>query len=163
MVTKAELQKRLDNTLEEKIELQQKLIDAQHQNIQLRQRIDKLTPAVPNDDVHWNKVSGGMTAEEALMSENVVILKQFQEWVFQFGEKYVKPYVHQKAYAEMIAHMMRGLPQKLAREEIKTEFGDVLPEGKTVQFPAKTEEAKSENSPNTIEEKKPQQKRLLPD
>jgi hypothetical protein len=164
MATKAELQQQLDTVRAEKTKLQELLIETQQENIALRKQIEKMTPPVPGDDVHWNKISGGLTAQEALVSENLDTLRKLQNWIFDFGEKYVKPYVHQKTYSEMIAHMMNNLPRKLAREEVKAEFGDVLPEGKTVPFPAVEKLDKDEVSETPASDSNPPvQKRLLPD
>lgn len=161
MVTKAELQKQLDTTLNEKIKLQEQLINAQTENIELRKQIEKMTSQPPDDDVHWNKVSGGLTLAEALNSENLEVLRKLQNWIFDFGEKYLKPYIHSKTYAEVMAHLLANLPRKLAREEIKSEFGNVLPEGITVPFPSIDKDDSSNITPSP--ENAPTQKRLLPD
>ncbi|MDQ7024061.1 MAG: hypothetical protein Q9P01_21250 [Anaerolineae bacterium] len=163
MPTKAQLQKQLDKVVNEKASLQEQLIESQRENIDLRKKIEEMTPSVPDDDVHWNKVSGGLTSVEALMSENLEVLRKLQNWILDFGDKYVKPYVHQKTYAEIMAHMMSGLPRKLAREELKAEFGDVFPEGKTVPFPPIDKNTTGASNKSTSPDDTPTQKRLLPD
>jgi len=101
------------------VDLQKQVIEAQQEIIQLRKELEGLKPTIPDDDVNWNKVSGGITATEVLESESIELLNQLNKWIFQFGEKYIRPYVHSKAYAEMIGHMTRGIPKRLAELEIQ--------------------------------------------
>lgn len=116
------------------IEAQQKIIALQDDKNQLLQQIAKSKPPTPKDDVHWYHVSNGKTSDQVVASGDPKELAKLQEWVFMFGEKYIKPYVHPEAYAEMIGHMTRGFSSQLARAEVLAEFGDVLPEGKTIPF-----------------------------
>lgn len=72
----------------------------------------------------------------------------------------------------MIGHMTRGVAEKLALEEVKAEFGNLLPEGKTLQFVDIQREAEKNTSSTPVksptkaesdQESLPQQKRLLED
>lgn len=163
------LKQQLNEALTEQMKLQKQLIEAQQENIELRKKLDARTPPVPDDDVNWNKVSNGMTSDEVLANGNFEQMIKFQEWIFSFGEKYIKPYVHHKAYAEMMGHMTRGVAGKLALEEVKLEFGDALPEGKTLKFVDIQRESEQkpekflEDTPEKVEESVPIQKPLLED
>ena len=103
--------------------LQKQIIEHQAEIIRLQQQVEKMTPGAPDKDVNWNKVSGGLTSTEAIEGSDLQVLESLQEWIHTFGEKYIKPYVHHRAYAEMIAHMSRGISERLAELEYAQEFG----------------------------------------
>lgn len=109
--------------------LQQHLIDAQQQIIELYQRLEERIPAEPKDDVSFHLIAReGMSSEDVFAGDNLEDLRQLREWIFQFGEKYVKPYVHLRVYGEIVGHMSRGLAQKLAELEVQHELGLFPPE-----------------------------------
>jgi hypothetical protein len=154
-VKKSDLQEKLNEALAQQIRLQQYLIDAQNEIITLRKKLEAFTPDNPGDDVYWNVVSGGLTSEDVLAEGDAAKLKRLYEWIFTFGEKYVKPYVHQKTYAEIIAHMTRGLARRMAEADVKHEFGDnVLPQGKTVPFPDISTDSENQIKPAKSSSKK---------
>lgn len=103
--------------------LQQQLIETQQEVIRLQQKVEQLTPPYPDEDVNWNKVSGGLTSVEVLESDDLEKVRALREWIFHFGEKYIRRFVHQRAYSELIAHMTRGIPRRLAELEVMREFG----------------------------------------
>ena len=159
------LKTQLANALAEQMSLQKQLIKVQQENIELRKKVESLQASVPDDDVHWNKVSGGLTSDEVLANGDLTQIMKLNEWVFSFGEKYIKPYVHHIAYAEMIGHMTRGIAKKMAIEEVNAEFGDTLPEGKTLQFVDIQRDAEKSEKKTTNKSKSttPKQKKLLDD
>lgn len=132
--------------------LQQALLEKQQEIIRLHETIRKLTPPPPDEDVNWHRVSGGVTSEETLKTDDLEQIKQFYEWLQAFGEKYIKPYVHLRVYAEIMAQMTRGLPSKIAGLEVQAEFG-VTPErsqAQTLRFPS------DESPPENIKPHPPQ-------
>lgn len=105
--------------------LQKQLLECQQEIIQLQKKLQAIAPAKPDTDVHWNKVSGGLTASDVIEANDLEKLQALNEWIFTFGEKYIKPYVHVEAYAEVIAHMSRDIPRRMAELEIRAEFGEL--------------------------------------
>jgi hypothetical protein len=159
------LQEKLVEVLAEQTKLQQKLIDSQQEVIELRKKIEAMTPARPTEDVHWNKVYGGLASEEALAIGDLATLKALREWIFKFGEKYLKPYIHPEAYAETMAHMTRGIAKRMSDLEMQTEFGTNAGSSKTLELkptPNKQVQIPKKSRKKTVS-KKPMQKRLLDD
>lgn len=151
------LEEKLVTVLSEQVELQQKLIASQAEVISLQAKIIELSPKRVDEDVHWNKIYGGLSAEDALNSDDLVIVKALRDWMFTFGEKYLKPYVNHQAYAEAMAHMMRGIAQKLSELEIDQNTNKTVVR-KTLDFD-KIRKQKSEVTTSN----KPKQKPLLDD
>lgn len=151
------LEKKIVAVLVEQVELQQKLIDSQAEIISLQSKIIELSPQRVDKDVHWNKVYGGLSAEDALNSGDLIIVKALRDWMFIFGEKYLKPYINHEAYAEAMAHMMRGIAQKLAELEMDQTTSKKSVD-KTLNFDKIKEKKLEIDTP-----KKPEQKSLLGD
>ncbi len=130
-------------------ELQRQLIQAQQEIIRLHQKIESLTPPEPAEDVHWHKVSAGLTSEETLASDDVEQIRRLLGWVLRFGQKYVQPYVHLRVYGEIIAHMSRGISSKLAELEVRADFAELFspPNALDFQTAVKKRTAQSEAPP----------------
>src|SRR5262249_44336392 len=105
------------------IESQQQLIAAQKQVIALQKKLQKKTPKNPRDaQVYWHIASGGIMSTEAANSKDLATVRKFQEWNENFAEKFVKPYVSPKVYAECVNQMTRGLPERIAGLETQKEL-----------------------------------------
>jgi hypothetical protein len=122
MPSKETPEKEFSQLLIQQNEWQQKLIESQKEIIALHKKIEQLTPPAPDDDINWNKVSGGKTSSEVLETGDFDDLRALSQWILKFGEKYIKPYVHFRAYTEMMAHMSRGISQRMAELETQKEF-----------------------------------------
>jgi hypothetical protein len=118
-----EVQQEIKALLHKHIEVQEQLIKAQQEIIHLKNSIENQRPSAPGDDGLWHKVSGGITTDTVFLSNDAALLRKFNEWIFTFGEKYIRPYVHHQVYAELIAHMTRGLAQRRAELEVLEDLG----------------------------------------
>lgn len=114
-------QDELVKLLQEKTALQQQLIEAQQEIIRLHEKVEQMTPPTPPDDANFHRIHG-MTSEEAFNSNKLENLQALYDWCFDFGNTYIKPYVHLRTFAELMAHMTRGLNRKIAILEVKAEF-----------------------------------------
>lgn len=105
------------------IEQQQQLIKTQQELIKAHRRIDKMTPKEPKDkDAIWHLNDKGLTSMEAANSKDLETLRYFQEWIIEFANKYIKPFVHPKVYSECLNQMTRGLPERIARQQTLMDF-----------------------------------------
>lgn len=111
---------KLVKSLKRQIALQQQLIDAQQKIIELQQELSEKTPANPDDnDVFWHIASGGIMSQEAATSDDLAVVRQFQQWNIDFAKKYIKPYVNPKVFSECLNQMTRGLNERIAEIERK--------------------------------------------
>lgn len=97
--------------------LKDMLIQTQQQLIEAQEKLLALQPNLPDEDVHWHKVSHGKIGDDVIESDDLALVQEFRQWIFDFGDKYLRPYVHPQVYAETISHMSRGIPAKLAELE----------------------------------------------
>ncbi len=132
---------------------EQQLLEAQQEIIRLQRELLTLKAPQPDDDVHWHLTSGGELAEAILAGDDLEKLQKLRDWVFSFGKKYIKPYVHPEAYAEVIAHMMRGIPERLAELETLAEIADQR---------SKTKQGKATKKPTTDEKHNAPSQKVLP-
>ncbi|MDX1994619.1 MAG: hypothetical protein SF029_19710 [bacterium] len=143
--------------------LQQKLLETQQETIRLYQKLEQVTPSSPGENIHWHKVSGGITSEEVLASDDLQLVLAFRDWMLEFGNTYIKPYVHLKVYGEIMSHMMRGVSKRLAELEVKADFETMAIEAKTLNFIAALDKAQGDpkNSSSENKQEDPQQPRLI--
>ncbi|MEM6285386.1 MAG: hypothetical protein AAF787_24565, partial [Chloroflexota bacterium] len=140
--------------------LQQQLIELQAEVIRLHQKLEKLTPEDPDlKDIRWHLFSDGVMSDELITSADHDTLKKYRKWLHEFGEKHVRPYVHNNIYIEIMTHMGRGIARRMAKLEVNAELGiEEEPDtdtDNTLSFPSK-------DTPSE-EPDKPQQPPLLSD
>jgi len=101
--------------------MQQQVIDMQQKVIALQQQIDEMRPkAVSEQDVFWHLTSNGVMSEDAAKSDDIHLVKKFQQWNVDFAKKHIKPYVNPQVYGEALNQMTRGLPTRIAELETKS-------------------------------------------
>jgi hypothetical protein len=106
--------------LMQQLMLQQQLIMMQQKVIELQQRVDDMTPKnSPDHEVFWHLASGGVMSDEVMQSDDLALVKKFQQWNIDFAKKHIKPYVSPKAYSECLNQMTRGLSDRIAELETK--------------------------------------------
>ncbi|MCU0497122.1 MAG: hypothetical protein MUF87_07215 [Anaerolineae bacterium] len=112
--------------------LQKQLIESQQEVIRLYQQLEQLRPKKPELDARWYQVSGD-NSTDVVKSGNLEQLTNLTEWLYQFGNKYVKPYVHSEVYSEIMTHMTRGLPAQMAKLAVMQDLG-ISPEAFITQL-----------------------------
>jgi hypothetical protein len=114
--------KTLLSLLFQQMSLQQQLIEAQEQIIALQKQVESLSPKTPKDkEVFWHVASGGTLSIEAASSDDISTLRKFRKWNIDFAKKHIQPYVNPKVFSECVNQMTRGLSERIAELETKTE------------------------------------------
>ena len=105
------------------IALQEELLECKRENIELRKQLKALTPVNPKgDEWSWHKTHDMVQAEAAAGSDELQKVRQYNDWLTWFGEKFLKPYVHARVYMEAMSHMRRGLASRLAELETREDM-----------------------------------------
>lgn len=105
------------------IALQDELLEAKRENIELRKQLKALTPANPKgDEWSWHRSHDMLDSEVVAVSDDLQQVRQFNDWLTWFGEKFLKPYVHARVYMEAMSHMRRGLASRLAELETREDM-----------------------------------------
>lgn len=103
--------------------LQSQLVEAQQQIIELQKRLDASKPETPSDDeVIWHVASGGKLSHQTAESDDLEVVQEFLLWNLGLANKYVKPYVSPKVFAEVVNQMTRGLPERIAYLKTRKEL-----------------------------------------
>lgn len=102
--------------------LQKQIIEQQQTIIKLQEKINQLTPAPVDNDVHWHIASGGVKSDDIANSEDLHLVRQFYQWNIDFAKKYVQPYVNPKVYSEVVNQMTRGLSEQISKLESTVTF-----------------------------------------
>jgi hypothetical protein len=117
-MTKAEMQKQIELQAQV-IQKQQELIKAQQEIIELQKRVDAMTPkVVADEEIFWHTHSG-MPSLEAANSDDIEVVSKYHQWLTEFAQKHLKPYVNPKVFGEALNQMTRGLTQRIVDLEMK--------------------------------------------
>lgn len=127
--------------------MQQQLIEVQQENIKLRKQIDEQTPKTPPvEEIRWHMASKGESIEDTLTSTDIETIRTFYEWLIQFGNKHLKPYLNYRVYSEVMNLLTHAATQRLA----ELEAGAVTKSTEFVQL-GFASLGIQEHSPKTIE------------
>ncbi|GEM_PF-1890134 len=110
--------------------LQQQVIELQQQVIVLQRQVNAMTPKnAPDEKIFWHLASDGILSEEAAHSNDVQVLRRFQQWNTAFAKKFIKPYVNPKVFGECLNQMTRGLSTRIGELEREQISAPVQPSG----------------------------------
>lgn len=104
-----------------RLESQSEIIRLQAEVIRLQQQVQQMTPSTPADEEMYH-IAQGHTSSEITESNDLDELNAYLQWVYNFARKHLTPYVNPKARMEILSHMTRGIPGRIARLQTQQDF-----------------------------------------